>query len=138
MVNLIALLSSGKGTWGSVNSLIKSENWDKIYLICNDFAFKTFDIDPNKAIKLKYNEKDHQKSFENLSKFFKKEIKDFEVALNISSGSGMEHMAVLSAILKSGLGIRFVYSKNSEVKEFEILKEKFIPEEDDKDIIVEI
>ena len=35
-------------------------------------------------------------------------IIDTEVALNLSSGSGKEHMALLSAILKSGLGIRLI------------------------------
>ncbi len=127
---LIALVSSGKGTWSQVSNLINNVEWDGVYLICNDFAYENFDINPNKALKLKFNEKDLQSSFDSLSKFFKKEINDFEVALNISSGTGMEHMVVLSAVLKSGLGIRFVYFEEGEVKEFELLDEKFIVDEE--------
>lgn len=131
MTSLIALLSSGKGTWGQVNSLMKLGNWEKVYLICNDFAFENFDADKNKCVKLKFDEKNPNESFRKLSDFFKKEIKDFEVALNISSGTGIEHMAALSAVLKSGLGIRFVYPDRDEIKEFEILDESFKIEEDE-------
>ena len=131
MVSLVALLSSGKGSWAQVNSLIKAEKWDKIYLICNDYAFKNFNVDQNKAVKLFLNEKNPLDSLEKISEFFKKEVKDFEVALNLSSGTGLEHMAIVSALLKSGLGIRFVYPELDEVKEIEILDEKFVPEDEE-------
>ena len=36
------------------------------------------------------------------------EITDLEIALNIVSGEGREHMAVVSALLSLGLGIRLV------------------------------
>lgn len=127
MTSLIAILSSGKGTWAQVLSLIKAESWDKIYLICNDFANENFKIDMQNVIKLKINEKDPSRSVDALAKFFKKDVKDFEVAVNLFSGSGLEHMAVLSAILKSGLGIRLVYSQNNQLKEFEIM-ESFVEE----------
>lgn len=130
MTSLIAILSSGKGTWGQVNSLMKLEKWDKIYLICNDFAFENFDVDKNKCVKLRFDEKNPNESFNKLAKFFKKEVNDLEVALNISSGTGIEHMAVLSAVLKSGLGIRFVYADRDEIKEFEILEGNYDIEED--------
>ena len=128
MVSLIALLSSGKGTWGHVNSLMSCAKWDKIYLVCNDFAFENFES--KGAVKLKFDEKNPIESMNKLAKFFKKEIKDFEVAINLSSGNGLEHMAVLSSVLKSGLGIRLVYCENKELKEFEILDEKHIPQDD--------
>ena len=35
-------------------------------------------------------------------------IKDFEVAINLISGTGKEHMAILSAVMKLGLGMRLV------------------------------
>ncbi|MCA9497463.1 MAG: hypothetical protein KC589_11070 [Nanoarchaeota archaeon] len=133
MVSLIAMLSSGKGTWGQVSSLINCAKWDKIYLICNDFAYENFDIDSSKALKLKIDEKNSLEMFDKLSNFFKKEIKDFEVAINISSGSGGEHMVLVSAILKSGLGIRFVYAENKELKEFELLNEKYVESEEEEE-----
>ncbi len=130
MVSLIAVLSSGKGTWAQVNSLIACAKWDKIYLICNDFAYEKFEINPSKVLKLKIDETHPEKSFPKLAAFFKKEIKDFEVALNLVSGSGMEHMVLLSAILKAGLGVRYVYSVGNELKEFELLDEKYVPDEE--------
>ena len=42
MADLLAFLSIGKGSWTQVNSLINSEDWDKIYLITNDFGKEKF------------------------------------------------------------------------------------------------
>lgn len=132
MVSLIAMLSSGKGTWGQVSSLISSEKWDNVYLICNEFSYKTFEINPQKALKLQIDENKPEEIFEKLAPFFKKQIKDFEVAVNISSGTGAEHMALLSALLKAGLGLRFVYLKDNEVTEFKLLEQEFIPQDEDE------
>lgn len=132
MATLIALLSSGKGTWGQVNSLFKANKWDKVYLLCNDFAYDNFEIkDPQKITKLKFDETKINSTFDKLANFFKKEVKDIDVAVNLSSGSGMEHMAVVSAVLKAGLGIRFVYTIHDEIKEFEIMPSGHMEEEDD-------
>lgn len=131
MTSLVAILSSGKGTWGQVSSLIKAKKWDKVYLVCNDFSYKNFDIEPNVALKLLIDEKNPKKSMDKLSVFLKKDIKDFEVALNIVSGSGFEHMILIGSVLKAGLGMRFVYAQDSEVQELEIFDQKFISEEDE-------
>ena len=40
-----------------------------------------------------------------------------EVALNMISGTGKEHMALLSAVLKSGLGVRIVANTVEGMKE---------------------
>jgi len=44
-------------------------------------------------------------------------IKGFEVALNIVSGNGKEHMAILSALLKLGVGIRLMAVTKEGIKE---------------------
>ena len=41
-------------------------------------------------------------------KQLKDKIADFEIALNLASGSGKEHMAVLEAVLQMGLNFRLV------------------------------
>lgn len=130
MVSLIIMVSSGKGTWGQVSSLINSHKWDQVYLVCNEFSYKTFDINPQKALKLQIDENKPEEIFEKLAPFFKKQIKDMEVAVNITSGTGSEHMALLSALLKAGLGLRFVYLKDNELTEFKLLEQEFIPEEE--------
>lgn len=129
MVSLIAVLSSGKGTWAQVNALVKCTKWDKIYFICNDYAFENFEA--NGGIKLKFDEKKVLDSMNKLSQFFKSEIKDFEVAVNLYSGNGVEHMAVISSVLKAGLGMRLVYENNGELGEFELLDQKFDPDFED-------
>ena len=131
MANLIALLSSGKGTWGQVNSLLKVEKWDHIYLLCNNYAYENFECDPQTVTKLILDENKIVESMNKLGKFFRTQIKDIDIALNLSSGTGMEHMAVVSAVLKAGLGIKFVYADYDELKEFNILDLPY--NEDDED-----
>lgn len=126
MTYLIAVLGSGKGTWGKVSNLIAKGDWTRVFLICNDYAYDSFKVDLNKVIKLKIDENNPEKSIEVLSSFFRKEVDDFEVALNFESGSGIEHMALMCAVLKAGLGIRMVYFKENKVSEMKILDEKFL------------
>ena len=45
MTELVAFLSTGKGTWGHVNRLlsgINGEKWDRIILLTNDFGMQNF------------------------------------------------------------------------------------------------
>ncbi len=126
MTVLIAHVSSGKGTWKQVLDLVNKEKWSKVLLICNEFAYKTFEISPSKAIKLQIDENNLDEMFTKLTKVFKSQLKgEFDVAINQSSGSGNEHMAVMNAILRAGVGIRFVYYENDKLKEFELLDEDY-------------
>jgi hypothetical protein len=105
-MELIALLSSGKGTWAQVSGLIKFGEWEKIILLGNDFAkqftsekeFEFIKIDLDK--KLKELKEEFQKNL-------KGKINGTEVALSIASGEGKEHMALISALLNLPVGIRF-------------------------------
>ena len=44
-------------------------------------------------------------------------INGMEVALNFVSGRGKEHMALVSAVLKLGLGVRFIALKPGGIEE---------------------
>ena len=106
-MELIALLSSGKGTWAQVSGLIKYGDWEKVILVGDDFA-KNFKIEGKETefIKVNLGAKlvDLKKELlENL----KGKIEGTEVALSIASGNGKEHMALSSAILSIPAGIRF-------------------------------
>ena len=105
-MELIALLSMGKGTWAQVAGVMKQGEWDNIIVIGSEFArqftsekkFEFIQVDLNKKlidlrdeIKEKLNGK----------------IQGTEVALSIASGEGKEHMALISAILSLPAGIRF-------------------------------
>ena len=107
MTELIAVLSSGKGTWGQVSGLMKKGEWEKIILIGSDFA-KNFVVE---GIPFDFIECDLNKSLVQLKNEFAKKlqgrISGTEVALSIASGSGKEHMALMSALLSLPVGIRF-------------------------------
>ena len=54
---------------------------------------------------------------EDIRKSLDGKIYDLDVALNMVSGTGKEHMAILSALLKLGLGIRLMaVTKNGVVE----------------------
>jgi hypothetical protein len=105
-MELIALLSMGKGTWAQVSGLIKYGEWEKIILVGSAFAkkftsekeFEFIEIDlDKKLLDLK----------EEFSEKLKGKIEGTEVALSIASGDGKEHMALISALLNLPVGIRF-------------------------------
>ena len=108
MSTLVTLLTSGKGTWSEVANIMRIENWNKIIIITNQFGSETFQKKENMHFII-INENDTAKQIqEQLVPEFKEHIHDIETALNMSSGTGKEHMAVLSALLKSGVGIRVI------------------------------
>ncbi|MDD5699697.1 MAG: hypothetical protein PHH00_00690 [Candidatus Nanoarchaeia archaeon] len=108
-MELVALLSSGQGTWGQVSGLIKYGEWDRIILFGDDFAsqFKAED----KQDKIEFIKVDLSKRILDLRDEFQKKLKGkidgTEVALSIASGDGKEHMALISALINFPVGIRF-------------------------------
>ena len=105
-MELIALLSSGKGTWGQVSGLMKQGDWENIILIGDAFSknftsekkFEFIQVDFTKGLK------ELQKD---LSDKLKGKISGLEVALSIASGSGKEHMALISALMNIPAGMKF-------------------------------
>ena len=105
-MELIALLSSGKGTWAQISGLMKYGEWDKIILLGSDFAkdfkhekeFEFIKVDLNKKLKELRDE---------FSNKLKGKIQGMEVALLIASGDGKQHMALISALINLPVGIRF-------------------------------
>ncbi|MFW5846559.1 MAG: hypothetical protein ACOCUU_00225 [Nanoarchaeota archaeon] len=105
-MELVALLSSGKGTWGQISGLMKYGEWDKIFILGDDFAkqfshekqFEFIKVDLNKKIK------DLKEEF---SQKLKGKFQGTEVALTIASGDGKQHMSLISALINLPVGIRF-------------------------------
>jgi len=104
-MELVALLSTGEGTWAQVSGIIKQGEWDNIILIGSEFAKKfqieqehTFiELTKTRLVELK----------EELQEKLRGKIKGTEVALSIASGDGKEHMALISALLSLPAGVRF-------------------------------
>ncbi len=105
-MELVALLSSGQGTWNQVSGLMKHGEWDKIIILGSDFAkdfkhekeFEFIQVDTNKKIKELRDE---------FSTKLKGKFQGMEVALSMASGDGKEHMALVSALINLPVGIRF-------------------------------
>lgn len=118
MTTLVACLSTGKGTWGHISQLISNADWEKIVLI-TPFGSEKFSAEkPVEFIEIDEN-KFLPELIEDIKKQLEKKLSfsDTEVAVNLISGSGKEHMAILSALLKLGLGIRLVALTKEGVKE---------------------
>jgi len=117
MAILIACLSVGKGTWGHVNRLIEDGEWDKVFLITNEFGKENFNFnEKTEAIVINFKNSLEGIRDEIVDKL-KEKIKDSEVALNFISGEGKEHMALVSAILRLGISIKFVALTQDGMKE---------------------
>jgi len=104
-MELVALISSGKGTWGQVGGVINKGDWDNIILIGDNFA-KQFTVEKD----FEFIETNSSRLTELKEEIYKKlqgKIRGTEVALSIASGTGKEHMALISALLSLPVGIRF-------------------------------
>jgi hypothetical protein len=116
MTDLVACISSGKGTIAHVEKVIEGEEWERVYLITSD-EFK--DSAP-KGDNIEVIVIDKSKMLPEMIKGIKGALKDkiriMETAVNIISGEGKEHMALLSALLQLGAGIRMVAFTKEGVK----------------------
>ncbi|MFH0906073.1 MAG: hypothetical protein V1824_01930 [archaeon] len=106
MKTFLGVLSTGKGTWGQVGHIIDNSDYEKVYLISNEWAHDKFKcskpinwvfVDPRKGF---------SEILEDLEKQWPKEIK--EVDLNIHSGSGKEHCAILAALINKKVKFNIV------------------------------
>lgn len=102
----IGVLSTGKGTWGQVAHIIDNTEYEKVYLISNEWAQDKFNcskpinwliIDPRKGF---------SEIIEDLQNQWPKDLK--EIDLNIHSGSGKEHSAILAILLEKKIKFNIV------------------------------
>jgi hypothetical protein len=105
-MELVALLSTGKGSWGQVSGLMKHGEWDKIIVIGDEFGAGFTHEKQFEFIKVNLRAKIKELQEEFLKKL-KNKIDGTEVALSIASGEGKEHMALISALINLPVGIRF-------------------------------
>jgi hypothetical protein len=108
MTSLIACLSTGKGTWSYVIQLMRQQEWDTVFLVTNQFGKENFKSDRKCELIVTDDAQSVQEMVATIRQGISGRITDLEVAVNLISGSGKEHMAILSAILKEGLAIRLI------------------------------
>ena len=116
MTDLVCCLSTGKGTWVEVAKLINNHDWRNIFLITNDFGKEKFSSEkPVKFLLVDVN-----RGMETMKKTIAEGLDgklSGDVAINVVSGSGKEHMALLAALMSLGVGIRFIVAEDSNIKE---------------------
>lgn len=113
MTDLVVCLTTGKGSFAIVGKLIRETEWTNIFVITNPFGYEKFTCD-KKINKILINP---DGPIPDMKKMIRESLKgkmnDFEVALNLSSGMGPEHMAILAAIIESGLSFRLIVPKDN-------------------------
>ena len=116
MTDLVACLSTGKNTWGHLSKVILGIDWNKVYLVTTE-EFKDEFKSPKEANLIVLDTKRTiPEMAEDIKKSLSGKVCDLEVGLNIISGEGREHMAIISALLELGLGIRLVVLTKEGVK----------------------
>ena len=109
MAKLVVSVGLGKGTWSQVVFLIENEDWEEIFVVADSRSaelfkckkeFKTILIDSTLSL---------TKLTETIMFKLQGRIGFGDVGVNFISGIGKEHMAILSALLKLGGGIRPVF-----------------------------
>lgn len=117
MTQLVALLATGKGTWGHVMELTRQQDFENIILITNTFGKEKFSPNENMTMVVADLRMDVEGLRDYLIDKLKPLITGTEIALNMVSGEGKEHMALLAALLKLGVGIRLVVAGEEKMDE---------------------
>jgi len=118
MTDLVACVSAGgKGALLHVSKLAVDMEWSNIFLIGDKEAKDSFVCIKSFNFILIDKEKTISELKEHIKKSLDGKISDSEVAVNLVSGSGKEHMALLSALLNLGLGIRLMILTKEGIKE---------------------
>lgn len=119
MAQLVVFLSTGKGTWAEAASLINKPEFEEVFILTNFFGKDKFTNLPEKKVEIFVFDfdKDICSLVTDMHHALKEHIKFGDVAVNMSSGSGKEHMALFSAMIKLGIGIRLVTVCNDSIIE---------------------
>ena len=117
MTELIACLSPDRDMWGHVAKLINDQKWESIFLITDEIGKINFKVSKEVNFIIVDFKKPVFELIDDIKKSLKDKIKGIEVAVNIVSGNGKQHTAIMSALLKLGLAIRFVAVTREGIKE---------------------
>ena len=117
-MHLIAWALTGKGSWTKVYSLMGREDIEKVTVITNEYGKERFNPDKKTKVFSVDTNEGVRDLVEDLKKILREETSnDLEVALNIDSGEGREHAALIWALVELGMGMRFFVVEGSEVIE---------------------
>jgi len=102
--SFMAVLGQGKGTWGHVARIIGDQEFDKMILVSNEWGKENFK--PSKECD--WIIINNRAPFDALVDQIKEQLPEGDIAVNLASGTGKEHMALIVAIMKSGKKLEIV------------------------------
>lgn len=108
----IGMLGVGKGTWGHVLRILSDQEFDKIVLIATDWVKENFKM-PKECDWIIIN---NRAGFEIIKEEIKSKLPEGDLVVSIASGSGKEHMALISAIKELDRPFKFVTLTGNGVK----------------------
>lgn len=118
MTYLVACLGGEASTWTNVLQLCTQKEFSQSFLIVNETTKRNLNISkPNIHIIVVNANTPTVAIRDSIVAQLKGKINDLEVALNIDSGSGKEHTALITALMRLGLSFRLVVFENNKVEE---------------------
>jgi len=108
MTDLIACLSESEKGKLHVQKLIEGNDWDNIFLVTTKDCSNNFKCSKNANFVIIDVQASASEIIKQIQSQLNGKLNDLEVALNIVCGTGKEHMALLSSLLKMGMGIRLM------------------------------
>ncbi|MEK6915705.1 MAG: hypothetical protein AABW89_04160 [Nanoarchaeota archaeon] len=111
-MELVAFLGDDKQNWGQITGLINRGEWEKIILVKSKTAEEY--ISPKESdLVIIDTSKPLLDVKEEMIKKLRPKFSSFDVHVSIASGTGKEHMALISSLLSVPVGIRLVvFTKN--------------------------
>jgi len=106
MTELVACLS--KENQPHLTRLIAEQDWEKVILISDSTSKNDLKCEKKTEFIIVDFKKPVSEAIIEIRAGLKQKVTGIEVALNLVSGSGKEHMAIMSALLKLGISFRFV------------------------------
>ncbi|MGV8131801.1 MAG: hypothetical protein ACP5N7_06910 [Candidatus Pacearchaeota archaeon] len=111
-MELVAFLGDDKETWGQVTGLINHGEWEKIILVKSKSSEEYNSPKPADIVKVDTSKPLVELKEDIINKLRTKFV-GFDAHVSIASGTGKEHMALISALLSVPVGIRLVvFTKN--------------------------
>ena len=117
MTELVVFLSTEENNWAYVAKLISEFEWDKVIIVTNGYKAEMLKLRNDAEIITINNKLPLTELASDLKEKLEGEINGMEVAVNFVSGNGKEHMALVSSLLKLGIGIRFIALKPSGIEQ---------------------
>jgi hypothetical protein len=118
MTDLVACLGAGKGTWTNVLKLAAKPEFEKAFLIMNEWTKNTLRIENPKISSVVIDSEAKAIVIrESIVSQMKGKTRSLEVAVNMDSGTGKEHTSMITALMKLGLAFRFVVLEDERIEE---------------------